>query len=397
MVRASGGPGASSVDAWQRDRLRPVRSISRLLPALITAVVVFAAGASAASAKTTWLCLPGASPDPCTPGLSTTVYSPTGAQLSVQHPKRLTHPAIDCFYVYPTVSGQTTTLSSFAIAPVERSIALSQAARYSQYCRVFAPIYRQVTLTALLAGNRETPAQLAVPLDDVRSAFRDYLSRYNHGRGFVLIGHSQGSLVLRELIARDVDRQPAVRKRLVSAILLGGNVLVKRSSAVGGDFKHVPACHSARQLGCVIAFSTFDQPAPAKALFGRTTAAGEQVLCTNPANLGGGSGLVNVISPSAPFDPTSALAAGIAVLGLTYPKASTVWISEPGAYRAACSSANNAHVLEITPVGGAQTPHPSLDPTWGLHLLDANIALGNLIAIVKTQAQAFAAQQAKHH
>lgn len=172
------------VDAWQRDRLRPVRSISRLLPALITAVVVFAAGASAASAKTTWLRLPGVSPDPCTPGLSTTVYSPTGAQLSVQHPKRLTHPAIDCLYVYPTVSGQTTTLSSFAIDPVERSIALSQAARYSQYRRVFAPIYRQMTLTAVLAGNRETPAQLAVPLDDVRSAFRDYLSRYNHGRGF---------------------------------------------------------------------------------------------------------------------------------------------------------------------------------------------------------------------
>ena len=373
-----------------------VRRSLRLLPALLAALFVIAGAASAASAKTVWLCLPGASPDPCTPGLSTTVYSPSGKRLSVQHPKPVKHPAIDCFYVYPTVSGQATTLANFNIDPVERSIALYQAARYSQYCRVFAPIYRQVTLTALLAGTNETPAQLAVPLADVRSAFRDYLAKYNHGRGFVLIGHSQGSLILRELIARDVDAKPAVRKRLVSAILLGGDVMVKRGSDVGGDFKHIPGCRSDRQLGCVVAFSTFDQPVPPMSLFGRTSSVGQAVLCTNPAALGGGRGLADLITPSKPFDPGSQLSAGIKQLGLTYPNASTVWISEPNAYRATCSSANNANVLEITPVHGAQTPKPSPTATWGLHLIDANIALGNLIAMVKSQAQAFVAHQIKH-
>ena len=33
-------------------------------------------------------------------------------------------------------------------------------------------------------------------------------------------------------------------------------------------------------------------------------------------------------------------------------------------------------------------------PGWGLHLLDANIALGNLIKIVKAESKAFAA---RHH
>ncbi|MDQ6606670.1 MAG: hypothetical protein M3Z06_09010 [Actinomycetota bacterium] len=60
-----------------------------------------------------------------------------------------------------------------------------------------------------------------------------------------------------------------------------------------------------------------------------------------------------------------------------------------GAFRARCSSAAGANVLQITPLQRAPTPKPSPDATWGLHLLDANIALGNLIEIVKTQAHAF--------
>ncbi len=369
-----------------------MRPSHRPLLLLLAVIFALAAAPSLASAKTVWLCKPGASPDPCTPGLSTTVFTPTGARIAVLHPKAVARPAIDCFYVYPTVSGQKTTLANFNVDPVERSIALYQAARYSQYCRVFAPMYRQVTLTALLAGHHETPAELRTPVNDVTNAFKDYLAHYNHGRGFVLIGHSQGSFVLRSVIARDIDKDPAVRRRLVSAILLGGNVLVKKGRDVGGDFQHIHACHSARQLGCVIAFSTFDTPVVAKSLFGVSATPGDAVLCTNPAALGGGSGAVNLISPSQPFFQGSALAAGITVLGLTYPKASTVWLSEPGAYQATCSSANNAHVLQISPLRGATKPHPSPDPTWGLHLLDANIALGNLISIVHTEAAAFAAR-----
>ena len=68
---------------------------------------------------------------------------------------------------------------------------------------------------------------------------------------------------------------------------LGGGG-VKRGKGIGGSFQHVPACRSATQLGCVIAFSTFDQPPPANSLFGRTNVSGDQVLCTNPAALRGG-------------------------------------------------------------------------------------------------------------
>ncbi len=360
-----------------------------LLLALMVAVFAACVAAAPAGAKTVWLCFPGKKPDPCTPGLSTTVYSPTLKKLRVVHPKAVKRPPIDCFYVYPTVSDQKTGNANLHIDLEEKSIALYQAARYSQYCRVFAPMYRQVTLNGIGLGTTTTKPNAKLALDDVLAAFHTYLTRYNHGRGFVLIGHSQGSFVLRSLIAKAVDRKPAVRRRLLSAILMGGNVLVKTGKGIGGDFKHIPACRSKTQLGCVIAFSTFDAPVPSDSLFGRSSVAGESVLCTNPAALAGGSALVTPIFPSAPFDPQSTLTAGIALLGLTQPMPNTVWTTEPGAYRAQCSSADGANVLQITAQGGAQTAKPSPTPEWGLHLLDANIALGNLIAIVKAETGAF--------
>jgi Protein of unknown function (DUF3089) len=366
------------------------RSI-RLSLALAALTIVAAAAAGTASARTVWLCMPGHAPDPCTANLSTTVFSPTLHKLNVIHPARVKKPAIDCFYVYPTVSDQGTPLANLHIDPEERSVALYQAARYSQYCRVFAPMYRQVTLSGLFSG-KVTPKQQGIPLSDVRAAFATYLRKYNHGRGFVLIGHSQGSFVLEQLIAKDIDRKPAVRKRLVSALLFGGNVLVKRGKGVGGTFQHVPACRAATQLGCVIAFSTFDQVPPANSLFGRTNVAGEQVLCTNPAALGGGAANVDPVFPAQHFASGTQTGSSITALKLQQPTASTTWVSEPGAYRAHCSSAGGANVLEIQAQGGAQTPQPAPDATWGLHLLDANVALGNLISVVHSEAGAYAAR-----
>ncbi len=363
--------------------------------ALASALAITAASASASPV---WLCRPGVHPDPCTPGLSTTVYSPKLKRIGVQHPKAQRHPAIDCFYVYPTVSGQKTGNANLHIDPVERSIALYQAARYSQYCRVYAPMYRQVTLAGINTVGTSKPTTTpnpALALSDVRQAFAYYLRHFNHGRGIVFIGHSQGSFVLRELIAKDVDPKPAVRKLLVSAILLGGDTLVKPGrKGIGGDFKHIPACRSAHQFECVIAFSTFDSPPPKDTAFGRSPTKGDIVLCTNPAALAGGSGILDPIFPSASFDPTSVLWIGIKLLGLTQPHPKTVWFTEPGAYRARCVNSGGAHVLMITALHGAQVAHPSPDATWGLHLIDANIALGNLISVVHAQEVSFTEHQA---
>ncbi len=365
--------------------------VRRALFVLMLAGLCGLLSAQAVSAKTVWLCRPGLQPDPCTPGLSTTVYSPRYERLGVRQPRQVRDPAIDCFYVYPTVSDQQTEYSNLKIEPEERSVALVQVARYSQYCRVFAPMYRQLTVPYLQRVGPGSPAALAVPYRDLLSAFREYLRRYSAGRGFVLIGHSQGAFVLRRLLAEKIDPNPKLRHRLVSAILLGGNVLVRSGSDIGGDFKHIPACTRPRQLHCVVAFSTFDQTPPANSFFGRAPAgSGDQVLCINPARLSASHGLLDPILPSKPFAPRTLTALTIKLLGVVLPKPKTVWSSAPGAYQARCSSAAGTDVLEITPLRGAPDPRPSPTPQWGLHLADASIALGNLVTVVARDGRVYA-------
>ena len=358
---------------------------TRLLLIAIAALACLVALPSSASAKTHWLCKPGKADNPCDVSLDTTLLSPSGKKLAVQHIKRPRHPKFDCFYVYPTVSDQKTATANFNIDPELRSIALYQAARYSSDCRVYAPVYRQNTLASLLGQVTATPEERAYAYADVRDAWRDYLHNYNRGRGVVLIGHSQGSFVLRQLVTKEIDAKRKVRRQLISAVLLGGNVLVKKGSDVGGDFKHVRACRSRSQIGCVIAFSTYGETPPADALFGRTATAGDEVLCTNPAALGGGSAKITPIQPREPFAPGSTIAGAIGAVGVPQPKVSTEWGESPNAYRAHCSSgATNA--LIINPLRGAPVFHSSPTPSWGLHLVDANIALGNLVGLVRHQA-----------
>jgi hypothetical protein len=38
---------------------------------------------------------------------------------------------------------------------------------------------------------------------------------------------------------------------------------------------------------------------------------------------------------------------------------------------------------------GTPVPDPSPTPQWGLHLLDANVAMGNLLKLVASEAKAF--------
>jgi hypothetical protein len=354
-------------------------------------VLLAAASATSASAKTTWLCKPGLAKNPCATGTAGTLLKPDGTIIG---PAPAAAPAkskpVDCFYVYPTVSDQKTMQATKRIDPEERSIALYQAAYYGSMCRVYAPVYRQITLQGLLNPAKVTTKMRDTAYADVRDAFRDYLKHDNKGRGIVFISHSQGTAMLRELLAKEVDRKPAVRKRLVSAVLLGGNTTNK-------DFKHIKPCTRGAQTGCVLAFSTFEDTPPPTAVFGKSGSlgrlsptAGGTVVCTNPAALGSDEAapLLSVF-PSTPFAPGTTIGALTTQVGMPQPKASTPWLVAQ-AYTARCVTENGAHVLKITPLPGAPALKALPDATWGLHLVDANIALGNLTRVVARQIGAFA-------
>jgi hypothetical protein len=117
---------------------------------------------------------------------------------------------------------------------------LGEGSSHGSSTRVFAPIYRQVTVRYRERTAGESPTSLVLPHQDILAAFLDYLRRYCHGRGFALIGHLQRSLLLNKLRRKQIDPKPALRCGLVAAIILGGDVLVNSGSKVGGDFKHSP-------------------------------------------------------------------------------------------------------------------------------------------------------------
>src|SRR4051812_15273808 len=263
----------------------------------LLAICAVAAGvalgfADTAPAATKWLCGPGVAHDPCRPRLSTTTYKGWTDRTGRFTAKQARDRGVACFYVYPTVSDQQTRLANKRVDPELRSIALYQAARYSQLCRVYAPVYRQATVPALSAGTT-TKGDYLKAYGDVERAFDAFLRRIGKHRGFVLIGHSQGAFHLQRLVRRRIDGNAALRRRLVSALLLGGDVTVRKGSDRGGVFRRVPTCSRATQLACVIAFSTFNETPPASAIFGRGASrlagflglpAGGNVetACTNP-------------------------------------------------------------------------------------------------------------------
>jgi Protein of unknown function (DUF3089) len=290
-------------------------------------------------------------------------------------------PPIDCFYLYPTTSSDPGPLADFDVDDSEESAVRAQAAPFATTCRVFAPTYRQIPLAVVARGRDSIPdADRARAYGDVLDAWRTYISAYNHGRGVVPIGHSQGTDYLKRLIDEEIAPRPVLRERLVSAILLG-------RSTTGASLHGIPPCEAADQIGCIIAFVTYgaDAPPAADGLFGKADADGPRAWCVDPPALTGGG-------PAEVIVPSELSLVGGADLGLDV---DTRYVVLPDAVDTRCAETADDDYLAIRPANGwrpddiAGLLTERLGHTWGLHLLDANLAMGQPLDIVATQAQAY--------
>ncbi|HEY1827941.1 MAG TPA: DUF3089 domain-containing protein [Acidimicrobiales bacterium] len=351
------------------------------------------ATARASTSSTVWLCNPTKSPDPCAGSRAATSVTASGTTAAVTAPKSSTASRFDCFYVYPTVSSESGLNANLVIQGVEVAAAREQVSRFSQVCRVWAPMYRQRTLGSLLSGGLGGDSGANnIAYNSLLSAWKDYIKHDNGGRPIVFIGHSQGAAILIRLLRSVVDPSAALRKKMVSAIILGGNVQVPVGKKVGGSFRHIPVCTSAASTGCVIAYSSFNTTPPADTLFGRpgqgvslqsqqTKSKGQQVVCVNPVNFSS-----TVAATSTPFF----LAAASRTKGVSV---STPWVTYPGLYTVGCAHSGNATWLQVSAGAAANDPRPVVvpdqGPTWGLHVNDVNLTLGNLVLDVAYQEAAY--------
>ena len=357
--------------------VRLVAALAVLAGAAGMAPARAAAGADAYADPAAWLCRPGRA-DACSGELTSTVVSPEGGFSKLAYMANPRAP-IDCFYVYPTVSREPTGNADMTAGPEELRVAQTQAARFGGVCRVYAPLYRQVT-TAALQG--EAKADRALAYQDVVQAWNHYLAHDNQGRGVVLIGHSQGSRILVRLIAQEIDGRP-IQRRLVSAIVPGTEIAVPAGRAVGGVFAHVPLCGAADQTGCVIGYSSYLESGPpgAASFFGGDPGKGLEDACVDPARLLGRPAL----QPELPTTGRVAAALG------------TTLVENPGVVLARCARTGDRTYLAISFGPGAGILPTSLAalqarrPDWGLHAIDVNIALGDLVELVARQSAAWSA------
>jgi hypothetical protein len=305
---------------------------------------------------------------------------------------------VDCFYAYPTVSTDPTTNSDLVPDAAERNVVRLQLARFGTQCRLFAPMYRQLTLAAMSRGHaagNASPDFLGVGYEDVRAAWRYYLAHDNGGRGVVLIGHSQGTSILTELIRSEIEGTP-IQSRIVSALLIGapGGILVPRGRDAGGTFAHMPLCRAATQTGCVVAYSSFRATAPpaVKTPFGPSADSTLVAACTNPAALGGGEAALNGYFDAAggtalPLGPSEPWTVGGRPIA-------TPMVRVVGLLKAKCTSNAFASYLEVSVERGPDSPasrdiQGDLVEGLGLHLVDMEVAMGNLVDLIGQQTRSY--------
>ena len=336
------------------------------------------------SKASSWVCRPGTGTAVCSHDLDAVAIDAEGSRSSAPY-RQATSPFVDCFYVYPTTSDEPTFYSGPDAEEWVKKEVHEQAARMGSVCRVFAPLYHQVTIAGLKSqvekGAEETAAgrdktiaiMQGVPYRDIRAAWREYLTHDNQGRGIVLIGHSQGAIILKKLLAEEVDGKP-VQGHLVAAYLAGNPHLGT------SDFRSIKPCHDRTETGCLVAWSSYPADYVGDRFFGHASKGSP--ICVNPASPQGGQAPLDAFLPQR-VDSAAGNAA---------------FVERTGQISGMCQEDANGAVLRIAFSQGKQAEAAKLalgkgasegPPTYGFHFFDLGLTQGNALDLIRTESQAY--------
>lgn len=324
-----------------------------------------------------WACKPGVIPNLCLELDQTTTFIHSNTSREVIAHTPVANASFDCFYVHPTTDmreepGNMLEFNDETRALIFRPL-YNQAARFTQLCNVYAPYYKQMTIGTYGApGGYRGTDNFKLAYNDVEQAFKQYLLE-NPNRKFVLMGHSQGSHMLLELLAKHFDNDAAMRQRLISALLIGpvGALEVPTGQVAGGTFQNIPLCSHASDNACIVAFDSV----ASGGLAGRTTPA-QPRPCVNPTTLGGNNGILeNMYYGTLSGIP---LPAGVDSPFVAFPNLQTAECEADGFL------AIGTVVEERIPPFSPQLIQAVLGGT--LHQADINYTLGDLLRVVSVQA-----------
>jgi hypothetical protein len=164
---------------------------------------------------------------------------------------------VDVFYLYPTCyfadksdfcAVDDADMRGEALKLRDAHIGIFDHANF------YAPYYRQLSIpyiektTIMGALNK---AIHAVPLGDCKNAFAYYLENYNKGKPIVFASHSQGTVVMKEILLWIKEQYPEVLDRTVAAYLIGFTVNEKYTKKAGLDF-----AQRSDDIGVIISYNT---------------------------------------------------------------------------------------------------------------------------------------------
>ena len=341
----------------------------------------------------TWLCHPDKEGDACDIDLTATQINADGSTEILER-SIAQDPGVDCFYYYPTVSLDETPNSDMTIGDEERSVIAAQFAQYGSTCRLFAPLYRQITLPELRRRMMgvESKANPVMAMGDIRDSWETYMRDHNNGRGVILVGHSQGAGWILELMKQDL-LESDVRDQIIAVHSIG---VTAQKNGSGDSWQDMPLCTSASDTGCLVNYVSFrsNVPPPGSSRFGP---AGEEgrAACVNPTALRGTEYADAYMSTRA-AESNGGSAYGVDV--------STRYVKIPGLISASCTSNDTHDWLEITVNGdpadarvddipGDVVIAGQVQKDWGLHLIDMNLFMGDLVALASSQGDAWLAAQ----
>lgn len=138
--------------------------------------------------------------------------------------------------------------------------------------RFYAPYYRQITMNAWMLPPSDSERLYKKAHEDVKAAFDYYMKHWNHGRPFVLAGHSQGGKAVIELLKSHLTETE--RSRMIVAYAFGFKL-------TKDELAHYPGVMPARDsldTGVLICFNSVSDTAAVSPLLRNTD------VCINPLN-----------------------------------------------------------------------------------------------------------------
>ena len=192
---------------------------------------------------------------------------------------------IDIFYVYPALDfadvnfkGDTMLYTDISLKE-ERNKAfnnqqMNKMVFASNKYNFYSPYYRQIMINTYLKGDSSQINKLSsISYDDIRNAFNYYMKHYNNGRPFILLGHSEGTMLLIRLLENNMTDEQF--ERMIAAYMIGYYIT---DAELQKYPKRIIPAQDSSDIHCIILFNS------ATTIKGISPILNHSAICINPLN-----------------------------------------------------------------------------------------------------------------